>query len=352
MTIQLAIHHRSRTWSDRWIVYCDTHAIPYKLVNCFDLNIMEQLTSCDCLLWSWDHGDPREQLMARHVIRAAEMMGVKVFPSTSTCWHFDDKIAQKYLFEAIGAPLVPTYIFYDLKDALRWIDRAAFPKVFKLRKGAGSSNVKLVYNTTEARALAKRAFSTGFSPVSHYGQDAVKRYRAAKRRGDLLNVVKRIPHVLATIQYNRRMIGNERGYVYFQDFIPGNDFDTRVNIIGDRAFAFTRNVRPGDFRASGSGENVYDMDRINKNCVKVAFDVARKIGSQSLAFDFLIGESQEPLILEVSYAFGSGRHIQIGQAVHSCPGYWDSKLNWCEGHIWPQDAILIDLLNELNLSRQ
>ncbi|CUS34208.1 ATP-grasp domain-containing protein [Candidatus Nitrospira nitrificans] len=350
MTAQLAIHHRSKSWSDRWIAYCDMHAIPYKLVNCLDSDILRQLTTCDGLLWHWSHGDAREQLVARHAIRAAEMMGVKVFPSTSTCWHFDDKIAQKYLLEAIGAPLVPTHVFYDLKDAFCWIGQASFPKVFKLRRGAGSKNVRLVYSATEARALAERAFSSGFSPIPHYGQDALKRYQTARERGELLNVVRRIPQVLAKISVARRMMGNEKGYVYFQDFIPGNNFDTRVVVIGDRAFAFTRNVPLGDFRASGSGENVYDPHRVNQKCVEIAFDVANKIGSQSLAYDFVIGESQQPFILEVSYAFGASKYIDVGHAVHSCPGHWDAKLNWHQGHMWPQDAILIDLLHEIDRS--
>ena len=341
MTGQVAIHHRKGSFSDRWIAYCELQGIPYKVVNCLDSDIMKQLSSSATLLWHWNHGDPRDQLMARNVIMAAEAMGVKVFPSVSTCWHFDDKIAQKYLLEAIGAPLVPTYVFYDLEEALRWIDRASFPKVFKLRKGAGSTNVKLVHSATAARALAERAFSSGFSPVAHFGQDALKRYRVAKRRGDhLLNVVKRMPRVLATIQNNKRMMGREKGYVYFQDFIPGNDYDTRVTVVGNRAFAYTRNVRPGDFRASGSGDVVYDTSRINQKCVDIAFHVTRKVGSQSMAFDFVLGEQRQPLILEVSYAY-------IPQLVHSCPGYWDSRLTWYEGHVWPQDAILIDLLDEM-----
>lgn len=74
-----------------------------------------------------------------------------------------------------------------------------------------------------------------------------------------MNVIKRIPQALA-IRNNRRMMGLTKKYVYFQDFIPGNDFDTRVTIIGDRAFGFTRNVRPGDFRASGSGNVGYDFN--------------------------------------------------------------------------------------------
>ncbi len=345
MTGQVAIHHRKGSFSDRWIAYCELQGIPYRVVNCLDSDIMKQLSSSAALLWHWSHGDPRDQLMARNVIMAAEAMGVKVFPSVSTCWHFDDKIAQKYLLEAIGAPLVPTYVFYDLGEALRWIDRASFPKVFKLRKGAGSSNVRLVPSATEARALAERAFSAGFSPVSHYGQDALKRYRIAKRRGDLLNVVRRIPRVLATIQNNKRMMGREKGYVYFQDFIPGNDFDTRVTVIGNRAFGFTRNVRPSDFRASGSGDIVYDTGRIKQECVEIAFDVTRKVGSQSMAFDFVLAEDKQPMILEVSYCYNPN-------AVHSCPGHWDGNLNWQEGAMWPQDAILIDFINDIDRSVQ
>lgn len=344
MTIQLAIHHRENSFSDRWIEYCKLQGIQYKVVDCLDSEIIQQLRSSDALLWHWSQDDPREQLIARHVIRAVEMMGVRVFPSISTCWHFDDKIAQKYLLEAIGAPVVPTYVFYDLTEALKWIDRASFPKVFKLRKGAGSRNVRLVSSAMEARALAKRAFSSGFPAVPHYGQDALKRYRTAKKYGDLLNVVKRIPRTLARIRSNRKMMGDEKGYIYFQDFVPDKDFDTRVTIVGDRAFAYTRNVRPGDFRASGSGDIVHEIDRIDRRFVRIAFDVVRQTGVQSMAFDFVSGKHQEAFILEVSYGY-------IPKLVHSCPGYWDSNLKWYEGHVWPQDAILSDLLNDVSCSR-
>src|SRR5215510_4135010 len=159
MTVQLAIHPNAGSFSGRWIAYCDELKIPYRLVNCRDSDIIRQLASVDALLWHWNHLDSCAQLMARQVIMATEAMGVAVFPSTPTCWHFDDKVAQKYLLEAVGAPLVPTYVFYDLSEALQWIDGAVFPKVFKLRTGAGSLNVRLVHHAHEARTLAKQAFA-------------------------------------------------------------------------------------------------------------------------------------------------------------------------------------------------
>ncbi|MGQ9919614.1 MAG: hypothetical protein ACUVS7_19645, partial [Bryobacteraceae bacterium] len=90
------------------------------------------------------------------------------------------------------------------------------------------------------------------------------------------------------------LMGREKGYVYFQDFIPGNLYDIRITVVGDRAFGFTRDVCKGDFWASGSGLLVYDRSRINLACVRMAFDVSRKIGSQNAAFDILIDPDGQP----------------------------------------------------------
>lgn len=344
MNMPLAIHHREGSFSDRWQAYCEERRIPFILVNCLESDILNRLASADALLWHWIHQDAREHLMARHLILAAEQMGLAVFPSTPTCWHFDDKIAQKYLLEAVDAPLVPTHVFYDEDEALRWIKKAAFPKVFKLRKGAGSSNVHLVANARQARALTRRAFGRGFQPVPGYSVDARKRLRSARERGEVLAAAMRMPWVLARIRRLNKAMGSEGGYVYFQDFVPDNAFDTRVTVIGDRAFAFTRDVRPGDFRASGSGRIAYDFGRIDRRCVETAFGVTRKVGSQSMAFDFVRTGEGSPMIVEVSYCYDP-------RAVYNCAGHWDGRLKWHDGHTWPQDAILVDLIESLGRRR-
>src|SRR4029078_1828243 len=339
MKNQLAIHHHQGSYSDRRIAYCEERGIVYKVVDCFASDIIQQLADTSGLLWHSTLNDSREQLIAREVLFALEAIGVPVFPNSATCWHYNDKIGQKYLLEAIGAPLVPTHVFYGLAEALSWIERASFPKVFKLSKGAGSANVCLIRSAEEARRLAKQAMNKGFSPVPGYMQDVQKRFRIARKRGDLLGALRRMPAVLAKIPQNSYRAGRESGYVYFQDFIPSNDFDTRITVIGNRAFGYTRNVRPGDFRASGSGDINYDVSRINMQCVRTAFEVVQKIGSQSLAFDFVSDENRRPLILEVSYCYNS-------EAVYACQGYWDEQLNWHQGHMWPEDAILTDLIGK------
>ena len=148
--MKIAIHKRKDSISDRldiWIEYCQSNNIPYKIVDCYQNDILAQLSDCDGLMWHWDLNDYKAALFSKQLTLSLEKKGLKVFPSGSTAWHYDDKVGQKYLLESINAPLVPTHIFYSKSDALDWIKSARFPLVFKLRGGAASINVKLVKNT-------------------------------------------------------------------------------------------------------------------------------------------------------------------------------------------------------------
>ena len=50
--------------------------------------------------------NPRDLLVAQSIQSALEHSGFRVFPDWRTGWHFDDQVAQKCLFEAIGARYV------------------------------------------------------------------------------------------------------------------------------------------------------------------------------------------------------------------------------------------------------
>ena len=115
------------------------------------------------------------------MIYSLETAGIKCFPDFHTVWHFDDKVGQKYLLESIGAPLVPSYVFYSKKDALEWVEHTDFPKVFKLRGGAGSSNVILAHTPQEARSLIKKSFGKGFPQNSI--RTLLSEYKRFKKEG-------------------------------------------------------------------------------------------------------------------------------------------------------------------------
>lgn len=334
----IGIHDRAGSFSDRWIEYCTERQIPLRRVNCLATDIVQQCAGLKALLWHWSHNNAEELLVARQIITALERMGLVVFPSIATCSHFDDKVAQKYLLEAIGAPLIPTWVFTSRVAAKNWIAGASWPKVFKLRCGAGSANVRLVRSQTEAKALCRQAFGRGFPAVSGYLTDLRTRLRKTNSKAAFWEKLRRAPRTLLKNLALQSQMPRQRDYIYFQEFLPGNAFDTRITIVGNRAFGFQRANRPNDFRASGSGKLVYDPAKLDKRCLAVAFEVADRIKSHSVAFDFLFSPQGHPKIGEISYCY-------MPQAVHACPGHWDSSLRWHEGHVWPQDAILEDLLS-------
>lgn len=335
----IAIHTESGAFAKEWVAYCNENNVPYKEVNCLSTDIIDDLRDCRALLWHWPHHDFRAQLFARQLIKSVEKMGLHVFPNTSTCWHYDDKVGQKYLLEAVNAPIIPSYVFYDKESALEWIEKATLPIVWKLRGGAGSRNVHLVRNLKKARHIIKKSFDSGWS-FSRY--DVIReRVWHFRRMRDFHSFMK-IPRALWWTIFPNEETRNtpiEKNYVYFQEFIPGCSFDIRVVVIGKRCYAFRRSVRAGDFRASGSGIMDHSPEKIPTSCIKAAFEVSEKLNLQSGAYDFVL---QDGLcqIVEVSYAFALVGYKR-------CPGYWDQALKWYDRPVQPERFIIEDVLSTL-----
>jgi glutathione synthase/RimK-type ligase-like ATP-grasp enzyme len=331
----IAIQKAKGGFDKRWISYCLKNEIRFKLVDCYRNDIISQLKDCNAFLWQFYQGSLKGTLMAKQLIYSLEHIGIKVFPDFNTNWHFDDKVGQKYLLESIGAPLVPTYIFYDKKEAYNWAENACFPKVFKLRRGAGSSNVRLVKSTSEAKRLISKAFGNGFSQYKKIDgfKERLRRYRQGN--GSLTDIVKGAVRFVYPSEYVRNA-GNECGYIYFQDFVPGNDHDIRVIVIGEKAFAIKRMVRVNDFRASGSGLIYYDRELFDEELIKLAFDLAGRLESQCVAFDFIY-KNKIPLVVEISYGFSP-------EGYDSCPGFWDKDITWHTGEFDPYGWIIENLV--------
>ena len=323
--MRIAIHNRDSLgfFTRRWVEYCEKNGIDYKLVNAYDSNIVNQLKDCDAFMWHFSNYDYRDALFAKQLLISIQTSGKKVFPDANTCWHFDDKVGEMYLLQSLDAPIVPSYVFYSKKDALQWIDKTCFPKVAKLRGGSGSSNVKLISSKHQATRWIRKAFGKhGFSQVDWMEKIRFRVVSWKNGRDSLWGVLKSIIWAFVKNDYDR-MHPSEKGYVYFQDFIPNNTYDIRVCVVDNKAFAIKRLCREGDFRASGGGRMVYAKDELDERCVKIALDINQRVKAQSIAFDFVF-DNGRPLIVETSYGFAA-------HAYDKCEGYWDEKLQWHEG---------------------
>lgn len=338
--MKIAIHHRPGSFSERWIEYCQKNSIDYKIVNAFDNDIIHQVSECDAFMWHHHHRQFRDALTAKRILFALEQAGIKVFPDFNTGWHFDDKVAQKYLLEAIKAPIVPSYIFYDKKEAMSWAKNTTYPKVFKLKGGAGSSNVELISSYKEAEKKINQAFGKGFLQFNKMGNLKEKIRKSKSVDGSFLEVTKGIGRLFIQPHY-ARLQAPERQYAYFQEFIPNEGFDIRVVVVGDKAIALKRLVRENDFRASGSGNLIFENQNIDQRYIKLAFEVSSKLDSQSLAIDLIHGKNDEISIVEMSYGFPMYNFLD------GSSGYWGKQLNWYTEPFNPQYWMIENLINSL-----
>ena len=341
--MKIGIHHSNDSFSERWIKYCDENNIPWKQVNCYQNDIMEQLDDCDALMWHINQNNPKDHIFAKQLLFSVTASGKKVFPDYYTGWHFDDKVGQKYLLEGIKAPIPKTWSFYSKQDAIDWAKSTTFPKVFKLRGGGGSQNVRLVKSRKSALRMINKAFGKGFK--SYNAISSLKeRYRKYKLgKGSFFNLIVGLGRFFVAPPY-ARMRGDEKGYIYFQEYIPGNDFDIRIIVIQDKAFAIKRMIREDDFRASGSGKVLYEKENFSEETVKLSFNMADQMKSQSAAFDFVYIDDKI-YVLEVSFGF-------IKEVYDACTGYWDRDLKWHAGPFNPCEWMVQNLVDSISKSKK
>jgi glutathione synthase/RimK-type ligase-like ATP-grasp enzyme len=203
--------------------------------------------------------------ISRRLVADLNRRGIKTLPTAREALWYDDKAAQ---MEALEQWMPATEFFRSQVAAELWLDTGArFPFVSKSIDGAGSRGVRLIHDRAEARAELRRAFT---SPG--------------------------IPSV-----YDRWQLG----YVYWQEFVPGQACDYRICVVGSYVYGLVRNVRPGDFRASGSGSfrNLTMADDRERAAAQLGVEIANAIGTDWMAFDIVFAQDGRPLVLEMSSAW-------------------------------------------------
>lgn len=311
----------------------EANNIEYIDLDCNDLLFWEKVKTVDHFIWRWAHHHDDHQ-QAKSILPVIEALGIRCFPDLATCWHYDDKIREYYLLKANSFPATESYIFWTKHDAFNWIQSATFPIVFKLRGGSGAYNVKLIHSKSKAKSIVRKIFGRGInqdkvgliSRLKTFNYDPVKiyRYYGIKFRDFMLG------------KDTTRWWQIQKNYVLFQKFLPNNTYDTRVAVTGKRAFAFKRFNRPNDFRASGSNNWDMDQSQIDKEFIKLAFEVSDVLKFQSMAYDFVYDENKKPSIIEISYQYGDYPEYSTG--------YWDHDMIWHPGRFWPEYFELVDLL--------
>jgi len=322
---------------EKWIEYCSNKEIPYKIIEKIDSSIIEKIRKYDGVLWHWDLSDFQHYIIAKEFFQIVDIfLKMPVFPNYKTVWYYDDKIAQDLLLSALDINKPRSWIFFNKREAIKWVEKIEFPIVFKLRKGSGSQNVKLIEDKHSAKRMISRMFGKGIKPqlVTLKIAREKKILSRIKEKG----IINSIKYFISSAKFPK-----EKGYVFFQEFIPNCDRDYRIIVLNKEiAYGFIRFTRKNDFRASGSGKFLIDHTQIDINMVKTSFEIADKMDLQIICLDF-IKSQDEIYLLEISYDF-----VPSGGTYNSkWHGFWDRELKWIKKEVDPVIYIIENLIQNI-----
>lgn len=147
--------------------------------------------------------------------------------------------------------------------------------------------------------------------------------RSAKNLGTFVKRAKRIPEFLRSMA-NAKRFTRERGYVLLQEFIPNEGFDLKIAVVGDKLSLIGREIRKGDFRASGGGTLFYNKEMVTPNIIESAFRTSDRLGFQCMGYDYVVDQKTGiGKIVEISYSFSH-------EALLAAGGYFDRQGQWHE----------------------
>lgn len=324
----------SGSWSIPWKEYCENNQLKYEMVDETEMNLLERLFNFDVVLWHFSGFNYSHMMFSRSILFSLESRGIQVFPGYNEAWHFDDKIAESFLLQSIGASIPKYFFFMEKENAIQWAkSHQSYPIVAKLKNGSGSHNVKIMNNQREAIEYINTMFGEGFESNPSILFKGKSNFTSSKSFDVLFKRIKRIPEFLRNYKKSK-LFPNEKNYVYFQEFIPNDGFDLKVVVVGDKLSYIARNVRKGDFRASGGGSLYYDRSLITRQIIDSAFGVSDKLNFKCMGYDYVIDNSNNDCkIVEISYGFSS-------QALLDAGGYFNRQGQWIEEPLnVPQEII-------------
>lgn len=225
---------------------------------------------------------------------------------------YENKGFQELKKRALGIGNLSGEYHYDMDGHER-----AVPYVFKTIGGAGSSGVHLVRTREDEDRLRGRYFSVGL------------------RRRVILQQRKRVLSANEFAAYSYRHKGFHR-YIA-QAFVPGADHDYKILVFGDRFFGLKRNVRKGDFRASGSGDFNFSQ-RVPNSVLTFAAEMRERLDAPQLSLDIVISPKGCHLIEYQALNFGPVTLTRSeGFYTRATDGTWDwtagpSDLSECFAH--------------------
>jgi glutathione synthase/RimK-type ligase-like ATP-grasp enzyme len=333
-------HNKLFSYTGEYLKILELNNIMYRLIDPNSRTLLDDLRECTHLLFHHSQGDTDLRIYDTVYNIAHNIMGIKCLPDYNLYWQYEDKVKEYYMLKCHNFPVVDSCVFWNKEYADEYIKKAIFPIIVKLPKGSASTNVVLVKTPEEARKINHQVFVRGVrqarlksrTNLGSVWKTGLFKYGKTTLRSFLLD---------AGLIIDRSWFPEwqiQKDSIIYQKYMPGNSYDQRIMIIGNKAFGCLRYVRKNDFRASGSGMTDFDCSKVDLRVIQIAFAISKKFNFSGMGYDFLYDENNNPFISEMGYCYAD-------YIIRDLPGYWDESLQWHEAKNVAQHYELQDFLH-------
>uniref|UniRef100_UPI00071E7D32 ATP-grasp domain-containing protein n=1 Tax=Psychrobacter sp. ENNN9_III TaxID=1254334 RepID=UPI00071E7D32 len=224
----------------------------------------------------------------------------RIIPSYDILMSHENKGFQELYRTELGFGDLKGNYFFDIDDS-----NLPLPKVLKTVSGAGSSGVFLVKNEKDLLDIKKKHFN-----VSNK-RKVIKFQRKIRLQAEEFLI------------YNYRHKGFNR--FVEQDFIPNLANDFKILVFGDRYYSLKRNIKEGDFRASGSG--LFEHIKPPKETLDYAKSIFDKISNPYASLDIAQSSDGCHLIEFQGTNFSPGTLLKAPSRYVCTNGEWVKEKN-------------------------
>lgn len=202
------------------------------------------------------------------ILLALEIRGAKLVPAFRYFRAHHNKVFMELLRKVMPSAVIArpaSRVYGTYEDYERDLKMQALftPCVFKLAAGAQGKAVCLLRTSQQLRNVVRRKT---FSLNPYYW------------------FVRHVKPLLPGLYPNYRPTSNHRQKFIVQEYVADLKGDFKVLVFGRKIYVLAREVRPGDFRASGSGRFTYPED-VPKQLLDYAWNVFRHFGVPFISLD-------------------------------------------------------------------
>lgn len=309
MSPKLGIFNGFSKGPDSYELYvnaCKELGVSYEVVDIISENWIENIRSSDCagfLVRPTPYYVPWKQMYDERLYFVERSLDRVVYPSHAEVYLYENKRNMAYFLQAHNIPAPPTHIFYDLSEALAFLQNAPYPLVFKTHLGAQARGVEILRTRRQAESLVKQVFRRGY----------YRRVRTTLR--GLLKHPIMIPYYFFDPEYK---------VVLLQEYIP-NAIEWRMIRIGDSYFGHQKGQK-GDYHSGSDLTNWRTPPERLLNFVKSICDTG---GFWSMCVDIFEDATGRYHVNELQSIFGSYNPSQM--YVNGVPGryrYSEETKTW------------------------